>query len=387
MKSNLYFGGVNPQLKQLILDSTGYVEGDFPVRYLGIPLFGARLTQKMFIPMMDKVRSYINHWANTTLSYAGKVALITSVIFGIHNFWGASILLPKGIAKKIHKICKDFLWGIDDGKRRLVFKSWESLCRPRQEGGVDIKEILSWNKAHMMGWILKLDSAAPNIWVQWVNAYILKSVNFWSFQITAAHSWFWGNIIACRDYLISFTGGIQQAKQLLLAPDYKTLVYDGLRNKGPVFPYHRTLGDSLNIPKHSFIGLLAAENRLPTVDNLCKRGMVLVNRCALCESAAETAGHLFFECSFSAEVWFQVSRWVQVPFQASLSQILRWYKLYNRGSALVKRKRRCLLLCVIYLIWRERNRRIFKGIDSSPAALIWHTQYLVSIRVQSCVSS
>ncbi|XP_074289449.1 uncharacterized protein LOC141614601 [Silene latifolia] len=31
MKSNLYFGGVNPQLKQLILDSTGYVEGELPV--------------------------------------------------------------------------------------------------------------------------------------------------------------------------------------------------------------------------------------------------------------------------------------------------------------------------------------------------------------------
>ncbi|XP_074282666.1 uncharacterized protein LOC141607205 [Silene latifolia] len=216
-------------------------------------------------------------------------------------------------------MCKDFLRGIEDGQRRMVFKSWESLCRPRKEGGVDIKEILSWNKAHMMGWIKKLESAAPNIWVQWVNAYILKSVSFWNFHITAAHSWFWGNIITCRDHLISFTGGIQQAKQLLLTPEYKGMVYEGLRNKWPVLPYHRTLGDSLNIPKHSFIGLLAAENSLPTVDNLCKRGMVLVNRCALCESAAETAAHLFFDCPFYTEVWSQVSSRLQVPFQASLS--------------------------------------------------------------------
>ncbi|XP_074298130.1 uncharacterized protein LOC141628947 [Silene latifolia] len=237
-----------------------------------------------------------------------------------------------------------------------------------------------------MGWIKKLESAAPNIWVQWVNAYILKSVSFWNFQITAAHSWFWGNIITCRDHLISFTGGIQQAKQLLLTPEYKCLIYEGLRSKGPVLSYHRTLGDSLNIPKHSFIGLLAAENSLPTVDNLCKRGMVLVNRCALCESAAEMAAHLFFDCPLSAEVWSQVSRWLQVPFQASLSQTLRWYKLYNRGSALVKRQRICLLLCAIYLIWKERNRRIFKGLKSSPAALIWQILYLVNIRLQTCVS-
>ncbi|XP_074289448.1 uncharacterized protein LOC141614600 [Silene latifolia] len=321
--------------------------------------------------MLDKVRSHITHWANTTLSYAGKVALINSVIFGIHNFWGASVLLPKGIVKKIHKMCKDFLWGIEDGQRRMVFKSWESLCRPRKEGGVDIKEILSCNKEQMMGWIKKIETDAPNIWVKWVNAYILKSVSFWNFQITTVHSWFWGNIITCRDNLVLYTGGIQQAKQLLLTPEYKSLIYECLRSKGPVQSYHRTLGEPLNIPKHSFIGLLAAENRLPTVDNLCQRGMVLVNRCVLCESAAETAAHLFFECPYSAEVWFQVSRWMQVPIQASLSQTLRWYKLHNRGSALVKRQRRCLLLCAIYLLWKERNRRIFKGLSSTPAALIW----------------
>ncbi|XP_074283502.1 uncharacterized protein LOC141608050 [Silene latifolia] len=109
MKSNLYFGGVNPQLKQLILQTNGYIEGELPVRYLGIPLFGAMLTQSVFIPMMDKIRTKISHWANKCLSYADKIALINSVIFGIQNFCGASILLPKGIAMKFHKLCKDFL--------------------------------------------------------------------------------------------------------------------------------------------------------------------------------------------------------------------------------------------------------------------------------------
>ncbi|XP_074302947.1 uncharacterized protein LOC141637288 [Silene latifolia] len=139
MKSNLYFGGVNPQLKHLILTTTGYVEGDLPVRYLGIPLFGA--------------------------SY-----------FWDTELWGASILLPKGIAKKIHKMCKDFLWGIVDGNMRMVFKSWGSLCRPRKGGELDIKEILSWNKAQMMGWLPKLETNAPNVWGQWVNAYILNDL-------------------------------------------------------------------------------------------------------------------------------------------------------------------------------------------------------------------
>ncbi|XP_074309454.1 uncharacterized protein LOC141643946 [Silene latifolia] len=158
MKSNLYFRGVSSQLKQLILSAPGYVEGDLPVR----------------------------------------------------------------IAKQIHKICKDFLLGIEEGRRRLVFKSWESLCRPRKEGGVDIKEILSWNKSQMMSWIKKLETNAPNVWVKWVRAYILKGVDFWEFKLTSAHSSFWSNIINCRDCLIMLQGGVAPAKHTLNQKDYKS---------------------------------------------------------------------------------------------------------------------------------------------------------------------
>ncbi|XP_074278181.1 uncharacterized protein LOC141601778 [Silene latifolia] len=270
MKSQLYFGGVSPTVKQLILFTTGYVEGEFPVRYLGIPLFGARLTQIMFIPMMDKIRSKISHWANNLLSYAGKVALINSVIFGIQNFWGASILLPKGIAKKIHKICKDFLWGIEDEKRRFVFKSWDSLCKPGREGGVDIKEILSWNKSQMMSWIKKLETNTPNVWVQWI------------------------------------VGTIDHAKNLLCKPDYKQQIYNLLRQKGSVLPMHKTVGDSLNYPKHKIIGLLAIQNKLPTLDNLSRRGLQLANRCVLSLLHFDPVATLRYCCIMSYKCCFRV---------------------------------------------------------------------------------
>ncbi|XP_074297363.1 uncharacterized protein LOC141628076 [Silene latifolia] len=61
MKTNLNFGGVSSQIKALILFTTRCAEGDFPVRYLGIPLFSARLTQKHFQPMLDKIKSKIPH--------------------------------------------------------------------------------------------------------------------------------------------------------------------------------------------------------------------------------------------------------------------------------------------------------------------------------------
>ncbi|XP_074273324.1 uncharacterized protein LOC141596657 [Silene latifolia] len=283
-------------------------------------------------------------------------------------------------------MCKDFLWGIAEGQRRMVFKSWGSLCKPRKEGGVDIKEILSWNKAQMMNWLYKLETNTPNVWVQWVNAYILKGVSFWDFQVTAAHSWFWGNIIICRDSLLALTGGVSQAKELLSLSDYKLQVYEGLREKGPTLSVYKTLSDTFNYPKHVIIGLLAIQNKLPTVDNLCRRGMMLVNRCVLCESHSETASHLFFDCAYSATVLQTVSQWLQIPPKTHLLQVLHWFKGHNRGKSWLKRQRRCLLLSTLYLLWNERNKRIFKDLAAPPSVLIRKVQYLVLTRLQALAS-
>ncbi|XP_074299343.1 uncharacterized protein LOC141630419 [Silene latifolia] len=120
-KTGLYMGGVADDVRKVILDATGFTMGAFSFRYLGLPLFNTRITQDMYQPLLDKIKSRIMHWANHSLSYAGKALLVNFVIFGVNNFWGESVLLPKGIAKRITKLCKNFLWGIADGSRRHVF--------------------------------------------------------------------------------------------------------------------------------------------------------------------------------------------------------------------------------------------------------------------------
>jgi hypothetical protein len=42
--------------------------------------------------------------------------------------------------------------------------------------------------------------------------------------------------------------------------------------------------------------------KLPTVDNLRKRGMVMVNRCCLCKTAAESVDHLLHSLPFGQGV-------------------------------------------------------------------------------------
>lgn len=56
-------------------------------------------------------------------------------------------------------------------------------------------------------------------------------------------------------------------------------------------------------PKPSFLTWVAAHNRLSTGDRMLKWNSQAVDSCWLCHSAIETRDHLFFECSYSADVW------------------------------------------------------------------------------------
>ncbi|XP_074289235.1 uncharacterized protein LOC141614388 [Silene latifolia] len=114
--------------------------------------------------------------------------------------------------------------------------------------------------------------------------------------MTAAYSWFWGNIISSRDSLVQLTGGGVQAETLLLEAGYKQKIYALIRAKGTPFNNHKTIWDSAVYPEHAVIGLLASQNKLPTIDNISTMGMVMVNRCSLCERQPESVAHLIFEC-------------------------------------------------------------------------------------------
>ncbi|XP_074297931.1 uncharacterized protein LOC141628732 [Silene latifolia] len=351
LKSCLYFGVVLPSVRSLILQTTGYTEGEFPFKYLGLPMYSSSLVNAMFMPLLDKVHAKVNHYANHCLSYAGKAKLIDSIIFGIHNFWGgASVLLPKGIIKKLSRICKDFLWGINEGGRHWIFMSWKMMCRPKQEGGINIKDIQA--------------------------------------TLHSNHSWYWGNVLKVRDALVSITGSPTQAIQKLHScTKHGTLqegeIYDLFRASSPILPWTNIIHNSMCAPKHAFTAMMVIQNKIPSIENLVTRGMHFVNRCALCENDNESLEHLFFLCSFSSAVWSTVEGWAMISYMPSLrlSQVLDWHTVHNSGVDAIRSRRICTLVATIYHLWRERNARIFYAQKNEPVRISYRIIFDTYVRL------
>ena len=45
-----------------------------------------------------------------------------------------------------------------------------------------------------------------------------------------------------------------------------------------------------------FFAWTAARSKIPTIDNLCQRGMIVVNRCWLCEADGESVDRILLHC-------------------------------------------------------------------------------------------
>ncbi|XP_074271245.1 uncharacterized protein LOC141595173 [Silene latifolia] len=201
------------------------------------------------------------------------MACVSSPTYSISiNGSTEGILLPKGVIKSINKLCKDFLWGIDTGQRRHVFKSWKSLCMPKQEGGMGIMDISSWNMSQMVSWIWKLVYRPRSLWARWTQHYILKASDIWQAKASPSFSWYWHNVLAARNHLLNAAGSPSQALNYLQTCTHGqkfqcSAYYDLIRDRGAPLSCWKLLHSAVAVPKHRFISLLAIQDCLPTVES------------------------------------------------------------------------------------------------------------------------
>lgn len=108
-KSSIFIsGGCGSEIVNAAAEK-GIGVGTLPIRYLGLPLTTKALTKQDYEPLIDKVRTRLLSWANRSVSYAGRLQLIKTVIYSIVNFWSSAFILPIGCLDTIEGLCSAFL--------------------------------------------------------------------------------------------------------------------------------------------------------------------------------------------------------------------------------------------------------------------------------------
>lgn len=110
-KSSLFMAGVDEPTKEALLQQTDFSQGQFPMRYLVLPLSPKKWNKIDCKILVDKITSKINTGYSRKLSYAGRLQVLNVIVFSIYNFWRAVFILPQSDMKETDRRCKGYLCG------------------------------------------------------------------------------------------------------------------------------------------------------------------------------------------------------------------------------------------------------------------------------------
>lgn len=147
LQNHQFFCGIGEDTKLSFVQLTGFSEGRFPFKYLGMPL-SSLVCWPVISPLLHKLESSIQSWMGKHLSYASQLELIRSILHGMVQFQLAILFIPV-IVNKINSLCRSFLWSGNHFSNHSALVAWHKVCLPQYEGGLGLLDINARNKCFL----------------------------------------------------------------------------------------------------------------------------------------------------------------------------------------------------------------------------------------------
>nr|GEX29514.1 hypothetical protein [Tanacetum cinerariifolium] len=397
-KSTAYFCNVPNFTKIVILQTLPFEEGRLHVKYLGMPLVSSRLIFRDCKGLLEKVQARIDDWKNKSLSAAGRLQLIRSVIGFMHVYWASVFILPSQVLLDIEQLIRAFLW---KGRAKVA---WEVLCLPKDEGvlvceGLTFLIKLSWFRIFGSSLLLRNRCGPLSNMVScrdWYRAGLssLSKVK----EVFCNKVWTWPRYLLEKYHLLSSINVLNispnDPDQLewhnelgLSKPFSVATVWSTIRRKNAKVDWCKVVWFSSCIPRHAFNFWLVIKQRLKTQDKLARWDVSgsLSTVCPLCELVPDSHEHLFFECSFSQQIWNHMKSYACLsnssPLLSHIMSIVT--PIANRKSSRSVIAK-LVMATTAYFVWQERNVRLFKNSKRSVNQVIEVIFSSVRLKLLSC---
>ena len=159
---------------------------------------------------------------------------------------------------------------------------------------------------------------------------------------------------------------------------------DHLRIHNPIVCWAKLVWFKNNIPRASFILWLAVHGKLATLDRVSVYSPQINLLCPLCGLIPESISHIFFACSFSLHIWKNVLlscgvHWMNPPWPLFID----WASSRWGGKSFSSIIKKLGLSVTVYLIWIERNNRIFRGVKCAPSVVLKNILSMIRCRLLS----
>lgn len=115
-KSKSVLLGINMEIEQVanLANSIGCSMGNWPIKYLGVPLGGNPWRIDFWDLVVTKISKRLDGWKKGYVSKGGRLTLIHSMLSTIPTYFLSLFCIPKDVAIKIEKTMSRFLWESKD---------------------------------------------------------------------------------------------------------------------------------------------------------------------------------------------------------------------------------------------------------------------------------
>ncbi|GJR25730.1 reverse transcriptase domain, reverse transcriptase zinc-binding domain protein [Tanacetum coccineum] len=148
-------------------------------------------------------------------------------------------------------------------------------------------------------------------------------------------------------------------------PFLVALTWDSIRPRADIVDWYNVVWFSHCVPRHSIHLWLVIQKKLKTQDRLRQWDVgpsVDLNllKCPLCDLVPDSHDHLFFQCSYSFQVWLKVRVLCGMDsISPQMDDILAFLIPISKGRSVVSIIARVVVAATTYFLWMERNSRLF----------------------------
>ncbi|KAK9756406.1 hypothetical protein RND81_01G095100 [Saponaria officinalis] len=217
------------------------------------------------------------------------------------------------------------------------------------------------------------------LWIKWIHAVYLKQRSLEDYRLSTNSSCTWRGVFKVWEKLKNgFIGHWWRSN------GQRYTVFDGYQWLAPVVnkvPWASFVWNKVCVPKHSIIGWMMVQGRLPTCDRLLNWGIDSGAVCFLCRDGDETHEHLFFNCVYGKRCVQILNARCQVAVPEA--DVWCWWTR-SRLKPLVKKEIiGALLIGLIYSIWYVRNQCRIDDVMVRPQSVVDRVVQCVKVRCNS----
>ena len=122
------------------------------VLFLGLPVGSLMKRISTWQTLVEKFQAKLSNWRASTLPAAGRLTLCKSVLGTLGTYFFSLYKAPTAVINTLESLRRNFFYGGDKSKKKIVWISWNDTLAPKSCGGLGVGSLMAQNAALLSKW-------------------------------------------------------------------------------------------------------------------------------------------------------------------------------------------------------------------------------------------